>query len=210
MAMTYSSLITEVSDYLNRVDASLLNRIPDFITQAQITLADKENLLGFQTTSFGNLEIGTEKIPKPVRWRRNVSWYLKDEDTGLRVPLLIRTLDYLRLYSPLGENSVGFPIYYSDYDYSYFLIAPAPDQAYYFEQTYKESLEPLSLTNQQNWLTTFAPKLLLSATLLETPDYLKDDERIAVWKSVYDEQLKDLTTQNQKRYQDRFTQRELE
>jgi hypothetical protein len=39
--------------------------------------------------------------------------------------------------------------------------------------------------NQTNWLTEYAPNLLLYATLLEATPFLKNDERIPVWTNMY-------------------------
>jgi hypothetical protein len=39
---------------------------------------------------------------------------------------------------------------------------------------------------QTNWLSEYAPQLLLYGTLLEATPFLKNDERIPVWQSMYD------------------------
>ena len=39
---------------------------------------------------------------------------------------------------------------------------------------------------QTNWLTEYAPQLLLYGTLLEATPFLKNDERIATWQQYYD------------------------
>ena len=39
---------------------------------------------------------------------------------------------------------------------------------------------------QTNWLTEYAPQLLLYGTLLEATPFLKNDERIPVWQNMYD------------------------
>jgi hypothetical protein len=41
-------------------------------------------------------------------------------------------------------------------------------------------------SNQENWLTEYAPQLLLYAALLEAEPFLKNDERIATWQALYD------------------------
>jgi hypothetical protein len=51
---------------------------------------------------------------------------------------------------------------------------------------YYELPQPLDDANQQNWLTNYAPNLLLYACLLEATPFLKNDERIATWQSMYD------------------------
>ena len=39
---------------------------------------------------------------------------------------------------------------------------------------------------QTNWITEYAPQLLLYGTLVEATPFLKNDERIPVWQSMYD------------------------
>jgi hypothetical protein len=40
--------------------------------------------------------------------------------------------------------------------------------------------------NQTNWLTDYAPQVLLYASLLEATPFLKNDDRIPVWQQMYD------------------------
>ena len=40
--------------------------------------------------------------------------------------------------------------------------------------------------NYDNWLTEYAPQLLLYGTLLEATPFLKSDDRIPVWQNMYD------------------------
>ena len=76
--------------------------------------------------------------------------------------------------------------YYGDYDYSNWLFAATPDDAYPFEVIYYENPEFLDDNTQTNWLTEHAPELLLYGTLLEATPFLKNDERIQTWQSMYD------------------------
>ena len=61
----------------------------------------------------------------------------------------------------------------------------------------------LSSVNQTNWLTEYAPQLLLYGTLLEATPFLKNDERIGVWQQFYDRALNALNTEDLKKMADR-------
>jgi hypothetical protein len=77
-------------------------------------------------------------------------------------------------------------VFYAEYDYDHWLIVPTPDYAYPFEIVYYELPPLLDDTIQTNWLTEYAPQLLLYGALLEATPFLKNDERIATWQSYYD------------------------
>jgi hypothetical protein len=102
-----------------------------------------------------------------------------------RVEVFPRSYEYVRTYWP-DESQVAQPKFYADYNYLNWLIAPTPDVSYPFEILYYEQPQFLDDENQTNWLTEYAPQLLLYATLLETTPFLKNDERIQVWQSMYD------------------------
>lgn len=71
-------------------------------------------------------------------------------------------------------------------------LAPVPDQAYVVTTDYVAALTTLSDTDVTNWLLTNHPDIYLYASLVESAPYLKDDERIAIWKAERDERLADL------------------
>ena len=71
-------------------------------------------------------------------------------------------------------------------------LSPTPDQAYVAVADYVASLTTLSDTDDVNWLLTNHPDIYLYASLVESAPYLKDDERIALWKSERDERIADL------------------
>jgi hypothetical protein len=102
-----------------------------------------------------------------------------------RVPIFARAYEYLRAFWP-NESTEAQPQYYADYNYSNWLIAPTPDQEYPFEVLYYELPPLLDDSIQTNWLTEYAPQVLLYGTLLEATPFLKNDERIGTWQSFYD------------------------
>jgi hypothetical protein len=121
---------------------------------------------------------------------------------GERFPVLLRKYEYLREYSPIATVT-GIPVYYGDYDYTHWLVAPAPDAAYTFEVLYYERIQPLDSTNQTNWFTIYAPQALLYGSLLQAMPYIKNDERSMMWKANYDQIMQTLKQEDVQRIGDR-------
>jgi hypothetical protein len=71
------------------------------------------------------------------------------------------------------------------------------------EILYYELPQPIDDENQQNWLTNFAPNLLLYACLLEATPFLKNDERIQTWQTMYDRAAQSMSGQDIQRIIDR-------
>jgi hypothetical protein len=149
------------------------------------------------------MTIANPVLPKPARWRKTVSMTLYDPTTLTRQPILLRKYEYLRNYWP-NPVSTGLPLYYADYDYDNWLVAPTPDSAYVFEVLYYERLEPLSSSVQTNWITRNAPNALLYGTLLQAMPYLKNDQR-QIFQQKYSEAMQALKAEDQIRLADRQT-----
>jgi hypothetical protein len=81
-------------------------------------------------------------------------------------------------------------------------LAPTPDQAYSFEVLYYERIQPLSSTNQTNWLTQNAPNAMLFGTLLQAMPFLKNDQR-QVFQQKYTEAMQALKAEDLSRVGDR-------
>jgi hypothetical protein len=94
-------------------------------------------------------------------------------------------------------------MFYCDYDYTHWLIAPTPDVDYDYEVLYYERPQPLDSTNQSNWFTQYAPQALLYGSLLQAMPFLKNDERLPMWQGQYDQIMNVLKTEDVARIGDR-------
>ena len=198
--MTYDSLTSTVLQYLERRDAAVVEAIPTFITLCEFEIAQNIKTLGQMEVVGSNMNIGNPVIAKPARWRKTTSMTLSN--SGSKQPILLRKLEYLNNYAQ-DVTATGVPLYYADYDYDHWLVAPTPNQAYAFEALCYTRLEPLSSSHQTNWLTINAPNAMLFGTLKQTAPFLKNDARLAVWKSMFDEALVALKTEDTLRVADR-------
>ena len=200
VTMTYTSLVADVTLYLERSDAQTINQIPSFINLAESIISDELKILGQQETVSATMVQGTPVIAKPTRWRKTTSFNITV--AGERKPLLLRKYEYLRNYWP-NPTTEGEPLFYADYDFDNWLIAPTPDAAYAFEVLYYEKIQPLDATNQTNWFTINAPQAMLYGTLLQAMPFLKNDSRVQLWQSLYDRAVQTLKLENDTRTIDR-------
>lgn len=120
--------------------------------------------------------------------------------------LLPRSYEYMRGYWP-DDTLTGAPRFYSDYDYNHWLFLPTPPAAYPYQVLYWELPPLLDDTNTTNWLTTYAPNLLLYASLIEMAPFLKEDERLTMWQQMYDRALLALSGEDMRQIADRTQMR---
>jgi len=198
--MTYSSLVADISSYLERTDQATLEKIPTFIMLAEQVIAAEIKFLGNLTPMQSNHVTGQAVVDKPARWHKTVS--MNVTVGGVRQPVFLRKYEYLREYWP-DPTQTDSPRFYADYDYTHWLIAPTPDDDYAFEVLYYERIQPLDSSNQTNWFTIYAPQALLYGSLLQAMPFLKNDERIPMWQAQYDKIMQVLKAEDIQRMGDR-------
>lgn len=201
-AMTYNSLILDVQQYLERQDSAVTNQIPEFIMLAEFEIAQQIKTLGQIQVVESVMTATNPVIPKPARWRKTVSMNLTTS-AGQIQPIFLRKYEYLRTYSP-SSTTTGTPLYYADYNYDNWIVAPTPDSNYTFEALYYERIAPLSNDNQTNWLTQNAPNAMLFGTLLQAILFVKNDQR-QIFQQKYSEAMQILKQEDQLRLADRQT-----
>jgi hypothetical protein len=189
--MTFETLQQDLRRYLERgatlaSDAVVYEQIPRLINLAERRISRELKVQGFIAVVTDTMIIGQSVYAKPDRWRDTISInFGAGTGNATRTPVFTRGYEYVRSYWP-DESQTGQPAFYCDYNYSNWLIAPTPDQAYPFEVLYYELPPLLDDSIQTNWLTEYAPQLLLYGALLEATPFLKNDERIGTWQQYYD------------------------
>ena len=204
-SMTYTSLLQDVRRYLERgftaeSDQYVYEQLPRLVTLGERRIARELKITGFITAVTTPLQTGVAVYMKPDRWRDTVSMTVSGK------PIFTRSYEYCRSYWP-DEAQTGTPEFYSDYDYQHWLITPTPNANSTLEIVYYEQPPLLGDDVQTNWLTEYAPDVLLYATLLEATPFLKNDERIQTWQGMYDRAAQALNGEDLKRILDRTAQR---
>jgi hypothetical protein len=211
--LTFASLKADVANYLDRgMDATsdpiTYAQIPRLINLAERQIAYDLQIEGFQQVVSSQLQAGLAVYQKPDRWRRTISINIgTGSNFNGRAQVFPRSYEFVRAYSP-DDTVTGQPRYYADYNADNIIFGPTPDQAYPWELVYYEQPPLLDDSNQQNWLSTLAPNLLLYGTLLQCAPFLKNDERIGTWQGMYQEALEAISQNDIKKIVDRNATRQ--
>lgn len=191
---TFDTIIAQMQFDLERgmgADTDALAQMPYWITLAEKTIASEVKPQGFERFIVSNPAetAGTYVLQKPVRWRSDISMaHLTGASYTERTTLKKRNREYIQtIYPSVATPARGTPRFYADYGPHHWMILPAPVSAFKLASAYYEEIEPLSDVVQTNWLTEFAPQLLLKRALLEAALALKNDERIQVWGGEYNQ-----------------------
>ena len=206
---TFTTLQQDIRRYLERgftlaSDAIVYEQIPRLINLAERRIARELKVEGLINVVTSTMQVGLAVYPKPDRWRTTVSFNYGIANQYQQ--LFPRSYEYVRTYWP-NRDETGVPLFYADYDYNNWIVSPTPDQAYPFEVLVYQLLPLLDETTQTNWLTDYAPQVLLYASLLEATPFLKNDERIAVWQSMYDRSAQALNGEDLSKILDRSARR---
>lgn len=202
---TFTTLLEDARRYLERgftaeSDPIVYEQLPRLVTQAQRRIARELKIQGFIRAVTTPLSVGVAVYRKPDRWRDTVSMNVNGQ------AIFARSYEYLRSYWPV-ESETDSPQFYADYDYQHWLITPTPAATDTLEILYYEQPQFLDDDTQTNWLTEYAPDVLLYATLLEATPFLKNDVRMQIWQTMYDRAAQALNGEDLKRILDRNSTR---
>ena len=177
MATNYSELKSEIGDWLNRSDLDAV--IPTFISLAEVGL---ERVLRVrQMLDRANATIDTQYSALPGTFLEVKTFKLTS--TSPVQPLAFATIDELDALDS-SSTAPGRPLYFGIVG-NQIRVYPIPDGNYTGELAYYAKLPRLSESNTTSWLLTSSPDAYLYGALLQAAPYLKDDERLNVWSTLY-------------------------
>lgn len=209
-SMTFTSLQSDIRNYLERggaTDPIVYEQIPRLITLAERRIARELKIQGFQRVVNTTLQSGVAVYPKPDRWRDTISVNIgTGANNNTHTPVFARSYEYIRQYWP-DETQTDQPEFYADYNYNFWIFGPTPDADYPMEVLYYELPPLLDDTTQTNWLSEYAPNLLLYGSLVEATPFVKDDQRVQLWQSYYDRSLAALNGEDLQKIVDRSVNR---
>lgn len=211
-AMTFTSLISDMTAYLERGDAVTdrlpMAQYPSLVNMAERHMAHDLKIEGFVHPVTTALVSGTSVYAKPTGWIKTVSMNIgTGTNSNSRTPVLPRGYEYLRNYFR-DDTVTGQPRFYADYDFDHWIVGPTPDAAYPMEVVYYMQPPLLDDANQTNWLTENAPMALLYRALAEASIFIKRDDRLQTWMGLYTQAIQALSTEDMQRAVDRSATRQ--
>lgn len=182
----YSQLQNAVAEWLVRSDLPAI--IPTFIANAEATFRRDPRIRQLAIASFPittasqglpddfkRLESISLTGPSPFRWELDIvspgdlsKWSGVDG-----IPRAPRA-------AALVESNTTV------------LFSPAPNQTYQAQLAYWRDVPALTDQAPSNWLLGRHPDIYLYGTLVESAPYLRDDERVALWRSEYERRVQEL------------------
>ncbi len=197
---TYADLIAGMQEWVEDDDTEFQNSINDIVNLAEIQLARDLDLALFRRTdSTTNLVVGTATVTKPTIASPDLlvatkGLYLTGGTGPLGGPVFLenRSAEYVLSHNygaVTGAPPNGVPRYYSELDESQWVLSPAPDDTYVLNLRYLSRPQGLGPSNQTNWFADNCWDILFLLCLVKSEKFLKSDDRIAVWKTEYQENM---------------------
>lgn len=190
MAITnYGTLKAAIADFLNRDDLTAV--IPTFIDFAQ----DKINrdLRTRQMVARATANIDSQYNAFPPN-------FLQVRDIRLNTDP-VQALEYVSSEQQNQERSrnatSGRPRLFSVIGES-FEVFPTPDTSYECEIAYYEKIPDMTADSDTNWLLTKSPELFVYGSLVHSAPYLKDEDKIVIWQTLYRDVFNSLTLEDEK------------
>jgi hypothetical protein len=188
--MNYSQLKSNIADFLNRSDLTAV--IPTFIS---LTEAQMERALRVrQMIERSAAQIDTEYSALPSDFLEAKTF--KITSSRPIQPVEFVTPEQMDDAQQLSAGALGIPKYFTIIG-NQIRVSPAPDATYDAELMYFAKFAKLSDSNTTNWLLTSSPDAYLYGSLMHAAPYLKDDERVAVWGTLYNTAIEALKNADQ-------------
>jgi len=186
----YGELKTNVADWLNRSD--LTSVIPTFIEGAHSKL--NQSLRVRQMVQRATASVDSEYSALPGD-------FLEIRDIRLNTDP-VRSLEAISSEQQNQErerfgNTAGKPKYFTMIG-EQLQVFPTPDTTYTMELAYYEKIPDFSGDSSTNWLLTKEPLIYVYGALVHATPYLKDDDRVVLWQTLYRDQFNSLTQENER------------
>lgn len=181
---TYATLQTAVASLLNRSD--ILEVIPDWVDLVEAEL--NRILDGRPMRTELAVEYDTTgRLAVPVDFLRPVALTLETDLYGW--PIEVKSYEYI--IQKQAQLVTGPPRYVTLVGDT-LIVAPTPDSTYTGTLIYDAILAPLSDSQTTNWVLTKHPDVYLYGCAFHSAPYLKDEERLPMWESLYRKALEQI------------------
>ena len=176
--MNYTQLKSNIADFLNRSDLTAV--IPTFIDLAEAQM--ERPLRVRQMVGRSTASIDTQYSALPADFLEAKTF--KITSSNPIQPLDFLTPEQMDDRDQIQGSAPGMPKFFTIIG-NQIRVSPSPDATYTAELVYFAKLDKLSDSVTTNWLLTSSPDAYLYGSLMQAAPYLKDDERVAVWGTLY-------------------------
>jgi hypothetical protein len=183
MATTYSTLKTEITDYIARND--LTSVVDTFIDLCESEMQRELKLLTFETTGTVTVTAGVGALPTGFSSMRAISWEASPD----------RMLRYVPPQE-LERANASDPVEVNYYTITGSSIKTADDGDGTLNLTYMAAFTPLSDSNTTNAILTSHPSAYLYGSLVHAAVYVKDFEGAVGYRTIFSEELKQIKRDN--------------
>jgi hypothetical protein len=180
---TYSELKTAVADWLNRAD--LTAAIPNFIQLAEAKF--NRELRTRQQVKRAYATLTGQYIQIPTDWLEAINLQLNVTPVRVLDFVTLDQADRIRANRYGETNADAYTIVGEQLE-----VVPPVGANTEIDMTYYMKIPALSDGNPTNWLLTAWPDLYLYATLVHAAPYLREDERVGIWKGLADQLLEEI------------------
>jgi len=183
---TYGELKAAVANWLERTD--LTARIPEFIALAESRI--NQELRTRENEKRITASISTEYFDIPSNFIEMRNFQLNTDP--------IQKLEYVSpeqmdMFNP--DSILGRPYSYTMHG-TEFQLKPIPDATYTAAITYWYELAAFSADADTNTTLQKFPGLYLYASLIASAPFLKDDNRVSTWGSLYSGLMSDINSRD--------------
>lgn len=209
-AMTFTSLQQDIKEYVERGstgDTSFLRQLPRIINNTERSLADMLKIQGYRDVLQTTLAAQSPVLAKPHGWRNTVTFSI-GTGAGLNSFKILRARSYEHIRMIVKDaTTYDAPSWYCDYNFDNWLVAPTPAVANPVQLIVYRLPDLLSESNESNYLTQLVPNLLLFSVLCNMEAFLKDDDRLPLWRDMQQRELDAINNQERMKIVDRAQSR---
>lgn len=187
--MTYLELKTAIADWLNRSDLNSV--IPVFITLAETEMNRRLRVSEMEAVVETTTSGPTVSLPEDFLEFRRVMVIASGRKHQLRIVTADQLSDYEDALTT-GVPTVGAVVGRA------LRLAPTPAFPCSLEMWYYRRIPALSDNTTSNWVLEKHPDLYLYGALMHSAPYLRDDERVGLWASKFQQLLDDIGMQDER------------
>ena len=181
----YATLQTEVANVIAK--SNLTADIPMFIQFAENKLYRTLNLRNEETALNVSVSSGVGTVP--TDFKMIMFAYVDESPTRLLEYMPIE--DLYRKYPERSGSNTPCAMAREGANFTFGKFA----KDFTLKGIYYAKQDPLRTTDP-SWYVTNAPEVLLYGSLLEAEPFIREDERIPVWRALYNEAVETLKIEN--------------